>query len=252
MPWYRIARMVENSVPPDGKVFALSAPPASYCTREVLGSYECAQSNNLFDMVRMVMAPEWQPTRRLIFRFPPQRLRTLRVRQLTKGTPDQWSISELRVFSGSHELARGPRWRLRAYPNPWEVQMAFDNSPVTRWRSWQPVFGGEFVEVDFGTEANIDAVALDTTPDQWTTRLRLEARGERGSWRVLSAEPVAVEVPPALEMRRLITRELRWEGFSYLMACDWDPGAADLRERTAEWGLTLVNETSGARLYSIH
>jgi hypothetical protein len=224
-PDYAVARMVEQEVPPQARVFALSAPPAAYCSREVLGSYECAWSNNLFDMVRMV--------------------------ETAARSENQWSITEFRVFDGRRELPREPQWRLRAHPNSWEVQMAFDNSLVTRWRSWQPLFKGEWVEVDFGRSERIDAVVLDATPNQPDVRLQLEGQGEEGSWRVLAGEPHTIDVPEPAALRRLITRELRWEGIEYLLAFDSDPVAPDMRARTAEWGLVLIAERNGARLYRV-
>ena len=39
--------------------------------------------------------------------------------------PEQWNVHELRFFYHGAELARKLDWRLRAWPNPWEVQTGF-------------------------------------------------------------------------------------------------------------------------------
>ena len=75
---------------------------------------------------------------------------------------------------GASELPRAAEWRLRAFPNPWDVQQAFDNSPLTRWASRERPWPGMFIEVDFGKPETIDLVAADCTPDQGETRMALD------------------------------------------------------------------------------
>jgi hypothetical protein len=251
LPDYRMARLVEQKVPPGAKVFGLVSPPSAYCAREVLGTYECAQCNNLFEM--MLMAPDagLQPTGRRLFRFAPQELSAVRVLQTGTGSADGWSVSEFRVLAGSAELARGPNWRVRARPNPWEAGMALDGNSVTRWKSWQPLDGHEVLEVDFGARIEADAVALDEAPGQKGVRLRLEGRDAAGQWRALAVEPQETAIPAPPAMRRLIARELLGEGIGYVLVPDYSPVAADLRAKAGEWGVTPVCESKGVRLYRV-
>jgi len=88
----------------------------------------------------------------------------------------------MRIYSHAKELARAPAWRLRANPNPWGVQLAFDNTPVTRWRSWHKLFPGMFLEVDFGRAESVDMVVLEASRDEYQVRLRLEGQGADGKW----------------------------------------------------------------------
>ena len=111
---------------------------------------------------------------------------------------DQFSISELRVFHGGAELPRAPAWRLHAEPNPWEIQLAFDNTPVTRWRTWQPIEGGEFVQMDFGRAQTFDRVLLECARDQYKIKLKLEGMDEGGRWQTLAPAPQANERPPSV------------------------------------------------------
>lgn len=139
---YLVARMVEDFVPPGGRVLTFDPPPQAYTSRDILVHYQAALNNNLSDMLKSVRVREWQPTRRLTFSLTPQTLRSVRIVQTSRDAKrNYWSISEFRVFSGGRELPRDPRWRLRASPNPFEIQLAFDNNPMTRWRSWQPLSG---------------------------------------------------------------------------------------------------------------
>jgi len=129
--------------------------------------------------------------------------------------------------------------------------MAFDGNPVTRWKSWQPLDGQEYLELDFGTTQPVDSVALDAAPGQSEVRLRLEGRDAAGNWRALAGEPRENGIPPPPAMRRLIARELLREGIGYVLVSDSSPLGADLRARAGEWGVTPLGESRGIRLYRV-
>lgn len=247
---YAAIRMIEESTSPGANVLAFSPRGDAYTSRNVLVSYLGALNNNLADMLLQPRKRDWQATRQLTFRFPKRALRRIRIVQTAAGFPEYWSINELRVYADQVELPRRGR-RLRADPNPWELRMAIDNNPVTRWRSWQPLFEGEYVEVDFGRLQAVDSVVLDTTPDQWHTRLHLEGQMEDEPWATVAADPEASSIPPAPYLRRLISWELRRRGISYLLIADNDYIAADLREKMPEWGVTLAEARGVLRLYRI-
>jgi len=250
-PGYAVARLIEEKVPPQAKVLVYTAPAEAYTSREILVSYQASFNNNLSDLVWAARTADWQPTRRLTFRFAAEALRRVRVVETARHPVDYWSISEFHVMGAKGELPREPQWRLEARPNAWEVQLAFDNNPMTRWRSWEPIRPGQYVKIDFGRPETVYSVVLDTTPDQWSARLHVEGQGETGAWHVLGGEPEASELPPPPAVRRLVTRELRWQGVEYLLIHDFDLIGPDLREHTAEWGVTVVGERGAARLYHV-
>src|SRR2546428_776755 len=64
-----------------------------------------------------------------------ERMRVMQAEQAQ--VPEQWDVHEMRFYRAGVELPRRAEWRLRVSPKPWDVQFAFDNSPVTRWRSWE-------------------------------------------------------------------------------------------------------------------
>lgn len=251
MPLYSVARMVEQNTPPGAKVFTYSSVPESYTTREILVAYQAAFNNRMGDILWNPLLPDFAPTWHLRFRFPSQPLRGIRVVQTASGVPDLWSVGELRVFDGNRELPREPGWRLRAHPNPWDVQLAFDNSPVTRWRSWQSLFSGMFLDVDFGGVRTAGSVLVECSHDQSKIKLKLEGRDAGGAWRPLAAAPEESDAPPLLGLRRAATRELKWNGIDYLLIFQNDFGAEDFRSNAPLWGITEVREHRGARLYRI-
>ena len=250
LPGYVMARLIEEKVPPGGKVFTFGQLPEARTNRDILVHYQSAFSSVIADILWIPLAPERQPTARLAFRFAPQRLQKVRVVQTARGQ-DIWNVTEVRAFHGGRELERSPIWRLRAQPNPTDVQMAFDNSPVTRWRSWERIRPGMFVEVDFGREELLNAVFVDCSPDQLEVRLRLDAQDRSGQWRTLVDAPEVGELPPPLGVRREATRELRARGVGYLSILDSDFGARDFRQNAHLWGLKLLGQRGPTALYEL-
>jgi hypothetical protein len=249
---YPAARMVEETVAPDSKILCNSAPPEAYTSRDILVAYEGALNQNLGDLLSVPLIADWQPTRRLTFRFAPRTLRRVRVLQSGSGSTESWSVNELRVYSGKDELTRAPQWRLTARPNPWEVQMAFDGNPITRWRSWQPLRSGMYIEVDFGREENVDRVEIDATTDYHNARLSLMGQVRSDiPWDQLAGAPQETRVQPPANLRQLATFEIKWQGIEYLIINKADFTAEDMHKDPKQWGLKMIGERRDTRLYRI-
>jgi hypothetical protein len=248
---YRITRIIERVVPPKSHVLSFGAAADAYTTRDVRVSYTSAFGKALGLIQWSALIPEWTATWKHEFRFPPQALRKVRVVQTARGEPDYWSVSEFQVFQGPRELPRAQQWGLRAQPNPWYVQLAFDNSLMTRWWSAQTLYPGMFLEVDFGRPETVDRVLLTTTHDQYKIRLELEGQDAAGRWKTLAAAPVQSDGPPLLNLRRAATDELKYRGIDYLLVYDSDFRSEDYRTRPDAWGIQLMGEAPGIRLYRI-
>ena len=196
-----------------------------------------------------------QPRKLWTYSFPERRVRRLRVVQTgtTKIPEEQWDVHELRFFDAGVELPRLPEWRLQARPNPWGVQLAFDNSEATRWRSWETLRPGMCIEVDFGREQPVDQVRVELSDH------RLEcshARGDDGRERARGLRcPLAkscVRQQYEGSVRRAAAFELHAHGVDYLLLKDTDYGAKDIAEDPARWGMTRLVYASGASLYRMN
>jgi hypothetical protein len=250
-PDYNIVRMIGSVVPPKEAIFAISQNGQSYLPRDLLIGYESASNEVLQDILWTPVVRAFQPTRRLTFNFPPRELRKLRVVQTASLPDDQWSMAELRVFNGNTELSRDPAWRLTAHPNPWEVQLAFDNSPITRWRSWQPAAPGMYVQVDFGRPQSASSVVVECAGETGATKIMLEGAGADGSWVTLSDHPVETKQPIRASLRLAATAELKARGIHYILIKPDNPGADDLRRYPAFWGLMPAGSVGDVRLFHI-
>jgi hypothetical protein len=247
---YSVVRLIDERTPPGSTVFSFRGLPDAYMSRRLLVEYESAGNEILGRILRGAFTPGLMPTWRLRFSFPRQPWRALRVVETANGQ-DLWSIHELRVFDGPHEVPRKPRWRLTADPFPWTVQDAFDNSPATLWRSGEAIHPGMFVEVNFGAAEQADTVLIETSPDQNQIRLRLEGMDAAGQWQTIAGGPAISDSAQPLGLRRAAARELESRGVGYIVAFDGEWGAEDFRARQDLWGIQQVGEVEGVRLYQL-
>jgi hypothetical protein len=248
---YDLARMIEGSVPTDAKVFSFAQPGTAYTSRQILVGYEGAFNELLQDILWTPMFRDFQPTRILTFQFSPRQLRKVRVVQTASVPEAQWSVAELRVFAGGHELSRDPAWRLTAHPNPWDIQLAFDNSAATRWRSWQPPEPGMYLEIDFPGDQELDSVVVESSGDSSATKIKLDGLAGDGQWSTVAAAPIESLRLSRMSLRQAATAELKARGVRYVLVTDDNIGANDFRSYAKLWGMKCVAQQGPARLYFI-
>jgi hypothetical protein len=250
-PAYVFAQMMEEYVPSDAQVLAFTQPAASYTSRQVLVGYEGAFNEVMEDILWIPMFRDFQATRILTFQFLPRELRKVRVVQTASVPEGQWSVSELRLFTNGHELPRDREWRLTAHPNPWDVQLAFDNSPVTRWRTWEPAAPGMYLEIDFADNQKLDSVIVESSGDTSATKIKLEGLGADGKWITVAGAPKESVRPSRVSLRQAATAELKTRGIRYLLITEDNIGANDFQLYSKLWGMKIIAQRGTARLYYI-
>jgi hypothetical protein len=248
-PGYLVDRMIERLVPSGETVLSLEQVAESWTTRRILAGYSAALNETLVDTLRSAVIPVFRPDRALDFRFAERLLRRIRAVQTGPADGRMWSVSEFQVLRGGRPLPQDANWRITASPNPWDAGLAFDNQPVTRWRSWQDAAPGMFLQVDFGAPRRIDQIRLLTTPDTLKSRVALEVQQEGGAWRALPAEAALAEIPAGGDLRAAATRALLRRGVRYLLVSPTSFAANDFAEEPSAWGVRLAGESGGLRLY---
>jgi len=251
VPQYDEARLIERVVPPGERVFAFTQMADSYLSREILVRYQGAFNEVLADILWTPLFGGFQPTRLVKFQFSRREVRKVRVVQTAQAKDVPWGIAELHVLEGGRELPRAPEWRLKAHPNPWDVQLAFDNSPVTRWRSWQRAEPGMFVEVDFGHAQAADCVTVETSDEGYQTSMELQGMDAGGNWTTLSKDAQETTSRPPVSLRRAATAELKARGIRYVVIERDDLRSDDFKFHTGLWGMKLIGEAGPGRLYYI-
>jgi hypothetical protein len=251
---YRWARMIEDHVPPGKRVLVRTEVATAYTTRDVLMGYEGAFNEEMQDLLDVGWDSSSQPRKLWICSFPERRVRRLRVVQTgtTKIPEEQWDVHELRFFDAGVELPRLPEWRLQAHPNPWGVQLAFDNSEATRWRSWETLHPDMNIDVDFGREQPMHQVRVELSDLDWRVRMHVETMDANGVWTPLEAREELREKQNEGSVRRAAAFELHARGVDYVLLKDTDYGAMDVAENPALWGMTRLVYASGASLYEVN
>jgi hypothetical protein len=232
-PSWVIARMLDQFVPPGQKIWSTMPVAEAYAKSEVLVNYFSAEGELLEDILLMPLRPETQPLRewRYSLATPSNRLRL----ELKAGGAGMWSIGEMRFYSAAGVQLK-PR-HVSASTFPWDIGLAVDDNPATRWRTWETARPGMWVEAEFAEP--VQRAEVFVSADQ-NTQASL-AGGATESLQVSisdQARPQAVEAMAA-------------RGIRYLLLGDGYFAASDIRANPARWGLELVADRGSARLYRI-
>jgi hypothetical protein len=196
------------------------------------------------------MIPSYQPAQWWTYQFSKRSLRKLRLVQTTKSDQEIWAVSELRLLGPDGEIPRGSGWQLRAKPNPWQVQLAFDNDPVTCWMSAESARPGQYIEVELDHPAELIGVRAEVSRNQPEGTARLEVEVD-GKWTALVQKPAVSDGPPLPGMRKLATGALKRNGVLYISVNKDEFLAGDMARDPAAWGVTLLGEAGPAKLYHI-
>ena len=146
---YSVAKMIEHATPPDSRTLALLTVANAYLARDVAVSWQSAEADQLLDTLRLASlysdAPafDWRAT------WPEQPIRTVRFR-MPAAYLGEWDINEVQLYSGDYRIFNSPQWTLSGWPNRWEAPLAFDGNLATRWRTWESVRAGMFMDIDMG------------------------------------------------------------------------------------------------------
>jgi hypothetical protein len=248
---YTAAKLVDQHVPSSGKVLTYGGLPEAYTRRDVLVCYQGGLNQTLCDIWAAPHVGYSVGRRQWRYRFPETTARRLRLLQ-TANTDQVWSVNELRVVGPAGEVARGLTWRVRARPNPWDVQLAFDNCPVTRWFAYERAKPGMFIEIDFGgTPVRLIGAHTEVSLDQPATSARLEIEVAEGKWVGVASAPEIIDVPAVGNLRRSATEDLKRFGVTHLAVAQSDFIAEDMARNTENWGVKALGEAGGVTLYRI-
>lgn len=245
---YEIARLMERLTPPGSHIFSIGTPLMAYCARDILPSFYSAFNLRMLYTLCAGFDLRLQPLRVLTFRFAQQRLRAVRLLEGKAARPTVPSIQELRIFGPASELQPQPAWRLNARPFRWDVNLAFDHNPATRWSAWQQVPSGSWIEAQFERDELVSAVTIETSRDQESIPWTVEGKIAADRWVSLSTSPEVTSAPPFADIRRRALQELKRNHIEYLLI-DSDFAIPEFRDHPQQWGVHLLGERGGTRWF---
>ncbi len=252
LPDYEMGLVLDKIVPPGEAVFAYGGFQQAYQSHEIIVSWQSIFGKNLADALETPVVKDRLPTWRHAYQFRELGVRKLRLVQQSASADEEWSVTELRVLRSGVELPRSPQWRLRASPNPWTIQAAFDNNRTTRWTSGQPLSPGMWLEVDFGKSENLDSVMVECTGDQSQAPFRLEVENASGAWLEPAPHPAVYERRAPNGLRAAAVDELKRNHVFWILILDVDAVATDFADNAERWGVKLVASEEHCRLYHLN
>jgi hypothetical protein len=251
LPAYQVARLLQDHTNPGDRIFSLISVPTAYTDRDVLEFWHSAQADRLQDTLSAAVVSadtlfevraDWaaQPMLGLRLRMP-------------WASPVEWRINDIKLFSGGRQILGGPQWELEAWPNVWELPLAFDQNQATRWRTWEPIRAGMYVQVDFDRPQEVNG-AIVTSPASYSALpFEFYAR-ERQGWRLLKSHVVETQKPSG-DLRMAATTVVRKAGFNYILAYNSNGGngilGAAMLAHPAEWGVRKTAEVDPILLFRI-
>lgn len=244
---YALKGAIAREVPAGERIFSFAGRPAAYFDRDVVVSYESTLGNLVDDIL---LAPKGHPPdHEEHFKFLPVTTRAVRVVNMASAA-GFWTVSEVRIRLGGRAVERAPGWRLSAWPNGAEVQLAFDNSYATRWSTWEAMRPRARIEVDFGAAQRIDEVVLECEPS-WEARVQVEIRLDSGRWVALTDTPERAKPEFPTGIRRAAARDVKALGVHYLLLNEGDFIYRDITQYGQYWGVTHLAEANGTHFYRI-
>jgi hypothetical protein len=248
---YQGGLLLDRFVPAGDLVYSPDMGQFAYHHRDIIGYFDSSLGRRAFTTFRLPFDPGLANTWQRDLHIPATRLSRLRVVAGTKTDVDL-RVSEVRFFKGASEIPRDAKWQLSASANPWEIQRAFDNGPVSWWTSGQYVEPGMWLEVDFGEPVEIDRVRIEQNADQHWTKLRPAAWSEgAASWRDLPFREEGVEEAAPTDVRMEVRDELKQMGIRWILIRDGNAAAQSLRTDSPNWGMTEIAETRGFQLWRL-
>jgi len=250
---YNLVDLLRQKTAPEEKTFALLGIPNAYTDRPIVDWWESALADRVMDTLRVASFYADAPFYDLRAQWPAEPLMGLRFR-LTAPHPGEWDLSEVRIFSGDDRVHNSPQWQLDAWPNPWEAPVAFDGNFASRWRTWEPMRPGMFVEVLFDRPQRLTAAALASHSPIYNVPVEFYGLSADGGWKLLSADPTPV-LRPKEDLRRAAIRYLKRSGIDYILAPAaisgvWQLGKI-LVEQQASWGLEDAGQYGPVHLLRI-
>jgi hypothetical protein len=159
-----------------------------------------------------------------------------------------WSIDEVRLWHGGEMISPARSWHLDAFPNPWDIGLAFDGIVGTRWRSWEALRPGMAIGIRFGSPREIDRVEIVSLDAQWLSQMALRILTDDGRW---LEPPGAWQANPPADARKEATRELKREGVHFVAISKDGYDSKEFMEDPAGWGLRPVASSKNSTLYRI-
>jgi 4-amino-4-deoxy-L-arabinose transferase-like glycosyltransferase len=249
---YRVAEMIKRNTRRHSRILGLIAVADAYTDREVMQYWQSALAVRVREELLEAYYAEKFPLYDWSAHWKEQRLLGMRFR-IPAAAEFEWEIHEIDILRGEDRIRVDQDWRTGAWPNLFEAPFAFDGSQATRWRTWDPVQPGMFLDVDFGRPEIVSGASLTT---HWLfPQLEMYGKGLDGRWIPLTKYAKA-EPRRGDDLRKQTVVDLKRAGFEYIVtpvsgASGNGPLGKYLFEHASEWGIVDVGSFDTVRLLKL-
>ena len=247
---YGYVRMIERATPPNARIFDLWGAHAVHSTRELVSSWQSSEGVRLLDALEFARAGGTSPLVLSEANFEPQPVCGIRV-VLQQDTPQPWAIHGVAVRHKARPITpEGDRF-VTAAKLPWDVPLAFDSNPVSRWWTGQNARKGDFVRVEYATPATADCVRVLLPANPPPPSIAIEVCRD-GRW---MSVPTNATAAPELNLKPAAIGMLKRAGITHILTPVAFEGIGAFGERLVntadDWGLEVVDHSHAVYLLRV-
>jgi 4-amino-4-deoxy-L-arabinose transferase-like glycosyltransferase len=250
---YKVAGLLRYATPPGSRILALVSVATAYVDRDVSVYWQSAEADRMLDTLRVAGLYGGSPLYEVRGDWPARPLRAVRVR-LPQANANEWCVHEFSVTSPAGTVAPGRNWALNAWPNPSEVPFALDRNTATRWRTWEPMRSGMFVEIELDSPQQLNGASIMSHTPVFQVPMEFFGQTAGGSWISLTSSP-RVSLLPREDLRLAATHALRAAGYGYLLVPEGSEGNGPIGRvmvgHEAEWGLERAGSAGSIHLFRL-
>ncbi len=247
---HRIARLVEQHVPPDALILDLFGAPSAYFDAPVIGPWHSAAADRMREALVLAAKPTGGTYKELEAAWSARQLNRIRI-LLAKPATAEWGLHEVRLRGPGGVLADRSGWSVSSWPNIWEAPLAVDRNRITRWAAWEPARPGMYFQVNLPSFQPLTGATALIQASEQEHAVQFLGQVSDGGWILLDDRPEILPTP-ALDLRRSAMQVLRDNGVGYIVApvsnAPLAAIGADLVANPAEWGVEVVGNERGIYL----
>ena len=160
-------------------------------------------------------------------------------------------MNSIDLMSSGKRIEIRAGWEATVSTNPWELPLAFDNNPVSRWSARKPADRGFFIHADIANPVIADSLRVLWPAEDQIANMRFDICAN-GAWQTVSTKTL---VGPELNLRPSAVAMLRKAGITHILAAAYYEGIGLIGDKmvneAADWNLEVVTNLNEVYLLKL-
>ncbi len=248
---YKMARYIDQHLPPDTRIFEWAGLPAAYMKQQIDEYYVSARNEYLSLLFAGGVSPDFQPTWQATLRVPSSVAKKITISLTNVSKTELWAIAEAHFQSNGNRVSDELISRVTSNVFPWDLPLLHDGNLATIWKSWQLMRPGMRMSFEFKRPLTVDEIVLVCSLDQWHARYHVSITAPSGETTELVPQVQNAQIPLVAGYRRMIVEQFKHYGYSYLVLGTSHPCFPAIEQNPADWGLRPVIKIDNLVLFSL-